>query len=310
MMIDFSSCKINKFKYYGGKNGHKKGIYYEKQRYMLKFPSLNPAKGNSRYTNSCFSEDICCRIFNFLGIPAQKTLLGTYQEGEREKIVVACKDFEDPPWKLQAFAELKNACVETSQSGYGTELSEVLNAVSEQMILDPLKLKEFFWDMFIADALVGNFDRHNGNWGFLVNEQEETAVIAPVYDCGSCLYPQLSDENIAAVLRDKDEIDARIFVFPASALKIESQKINYADFIIGRKCQDCNRALRRIYPRIDMDVMEKIVDDTPYISAIRKRFYKSMLRVRKECILEVAYDALLEDEIEALNPLPSEKRLS
>ncbi|MCI9596343.1 MAG: hypothetical protein HFE75_03415 [Firmicutes bacterium] len=51
-------------------------------------------------------------------------------------------------------------------------MSEVLNAISEQMILDPLKLNEFFWDMFIVDALVGNFDRHNGNWGFLVNEQE------------------------------------------------------------------------------------------------------------------------------------------
>jgi hypothetical protein len=81
-----------------------------------------------------------------------------------------------------------------------------------------------------------------------------------VYDCGSCLYPQLSDD---------------------------------ADFIIGRKCQDCNHALRRICPRIDMEAIEKIVDDTPYISAIRKQFYKSMLRVRKECILEIAYDALL-----------------
>lgn len=23
-----------------------------------------------------------------------------------------------------------------------------------------------FWDIFIADALIGNTDRHNGNWGF------------------------------------------------------------------------------------------------------------------------------------------------
>ena len=24
-------------------------------------------------------------------------------------------------------------------------------------------------DMFIVDALIGNWDRHNGNWGFLCN---------------------------------------------------------------------------------------------------------------------------------------------
>lgn len=26
---------------------------------------------------------------------------------------------------------------------------------------------QYFWDMFVVDALLGNFDRHNGNWGFL-----------------------------------------------------------------------------------------------------------------------------------------------
>lgn len=39
---------------------------------------------------------------------------------------------------------------------------------------------QFFWDMFIADALPGNFDRHNGNWGILVDEEHQTAEIAPV----------------------------------------------------------------------------------------------------------------------------------
>ena len=32
--------------------------------------------------------------------------------------------------------------------------------------------------MFIADCLVGNFDRHNGNWGFLINESLKKIGIA------------------------------------------------------------------------------------------------------------------------------------
>ena len=51
-----------------------------------------------------------------------------------------------------------------------------------------------------ADALLGNFDRHNGNWGILVDEESQTAEIAPVYDCGSCLYPQLGAHEMQAVL--------------------------------------------------------------------------------------------------------------
>ena len=39
-------------------------------------------------------------------------------------------------------------------------------------------LRDFFWDMFIADAFIGNWDRHNGNWGFLYNEQNDSMKLA------------------------------------------------------------------------------------------------------------------------------------
>lgn len=53
----------------------------------------------------------------------------------------------------------------TSNNGYGTELSEVLETIDSQLIYDSKELKNFFWDMFIADSFIGNFDKHNGNWG-------------------------------------------------------------------------------------------------------------------------------------------------
>ena len=54
--------------------------------------------------------------------------------------------------------------------------------------------------------MLGNFDRHNGNWGFLVNEKEGLIKLAPVYDCGSCLYPQLDEKKMAYVLSNPEEI--------------------------------------------------------------------------------------------------------
>ena len=51
-----------------------------------------------------------------------------------------------------------------------------------------------FWDMFVIDSIIGNTDRHNRNWGLLINVMTNEAEFAPIYDCGSCLNPLLEDE--------------------------------------------------------------------------------------------------------------------
>lgn len=292
-MIDFTDCEINKFKYYGGKNGGKICIVYNKEDYMLKFPPINEAVINEHeYSNSCISENISCNIIKTLGLNVQDTILGTYKINGKEKIVVACKDFTANGTTFKQFAELKNSQIETSKNGYGTELSEVIETIENQIVYDVQELKEFFWDMFIADSLVGNFDRHNGNWGFLVNESLKKIEIAPIYDCASCLYPQLTDDKITEIINNDEEMEARVFVFPTSALKINDKKINYFNFISSLKNEECNQALLRIFPKVNMDNIYKIIDDTPYISNIRKNFYKKIIELRYEKILKYSYDKL------------------
>lgn len=290
-MIDFTNCEVNKFKYYGGKNGGKIGIVYNGENYMLKFPGLNEKfKDGHEYTNNCISEYISCHIFKALGLNTQDTILGKYLLKGKEKIVVACKDFVTPGKEFKQFAELKNSQIESSQNGYGTELSEVIETIENQSICDVKVLKEFFWNMFIADSLVGNFDRHNGNWGFLINEKLKEVEIAPIYDCASCLYPQLTDEMIEEYINDKTEMDARVYVFPTSALKLDGKKINYFNYINSLENEDCNQALLRIFPKIDLKIINKIVDETQEISKIRKEFYKKIIKLRYENILKLAYD--------------------
>ena len=190
-MIDFTNCEINKFRYYGGKNGGKICIIYNNEEYMLKFPVISDSSSvEHEYSNSCISEYICCHIIESLGLNVQQTLLGKYNLNGNEKIVVACKDFTSYNKVFRQFAELKNSQIVTSKNGYGTELSEIIDTIEMQQIYDVKKLKEFFWDMFIADCLIGNFDRHNGNWGFLIDEKSQSIEIAPIYDCASCLFPQ------------------------------------------------------------------------------------------------------------------------
>lgn len=297
-MIDFTNCSINKFKAYGGGNGAKINITYENKSYMLKFAPRPKQANEISYTNSCFSEYIACHIYQSLDIKTQNTLLGIYQKGMKKVAVVACEDFNTGGYQLMEFANLKNTCIDSSQNGYGIELASVMEAIQEQTLIDPQQLKDHFWDMFIADALLGNFDRHNGNWGLLVNENTQDVKIAPVYDCGSCLYPQLSEKDLQKVLADPNEIIQRVFVFPNSAIKINNKKLNYFDYISSLSNPDCTKALLRIAPRIDLSKVAQIIDDTPLITDMQKKFYKVILSARKERIIDFSKQKFLEKKKE------------
>ncbi len=294
-MIDFTNLPV-KNKTYTGANGSKICIVYDGEAYMLKFPTPPSRNKKMSYTNGCISEYIGCHIFESIGIPVQKTLLGTYTKNGKEKIVVACKDFTSTGIVLQDFASLKNTIIDSEHNGYGTELSDIMCAIEEQTAINPYELKEWFWNLFIVDALIGNWDRHNGNWGFLYNTETDKMEIAPVYDCGSCLFPQANDTIMQGALDSRDERNLRIYQIPLSGIKINNTKINYYDFIYSLENNDCNSALKRILPKIDLAKINPIIEDTPYIGELQKSFYKMIIKERKEKILDVSLEKLRKRE--------------
>lgn len=296
-MIDFTSCPVNRFRAYGGANGNKINITYEGHSYMLKFPPKPSRNPEMSYTNGCISEFVACHIFEMLGFETQKTLLGCYTDNRgKTKLVVACRDFTEDGKRLIEFAHLKNTCIDSEQNGYGKELSSILEAIDEQGIYSPDALRRFFWDMFIADAFLGNFDRHNGNWGFLVDEQKQQAELAPIYDCGSCLYPQLDLDRMESALRNESEIDRRVYTFPASAIEENGVKIRYFDYISSLKNPDCNEALKRICARIDLNAIQEFLEGVPELLPLQREFYLTMLTERKEKILDYSLELLMRQE--------------
>jgi hypothetical protein len=271
---------------YGGANGNKIGIVYQGENYMLKFPPKPTRNPEMSYTNGCVSEYVACHIFRLLGFDAQRTLLGRYGD----KITVACGDFETDGFVLKDFAQLKNTVIDSAQNGYGTDLYDVLDTIQKQQLMSPVELENFFWNMFIVDALLGNFDRHNGNWGFLVNNRTGEVKIAPVFDCGSCLYPQVEESRMEHILNTKKEIEQRVYVYPTSALQQDGKKINYAQFLAETERGECRRALSEIGGRVDLRQINAVIDDTPYISDVHKLFLKTMVKERKERIIDKALE--------------------
>lgn len=289
--IDFTQLP-RKNKLYAGANGNKISVVYKGDQYMLKFPPLSTKNKDMSYSNSCFSEYLGCQIYESIGIPVQKTMLGTYTVKGKEKIVVACGDFTEPGITLQDFASLKNQMIDSERNGYGTELSDILHTFEEQTAIDYSMITERFWDMFIVDALIGNWDRHNGNWGFLYDARTDQMKLAPVYDCGSSLYPQADEKILGAVLTNENELNYRIFEIPTSAIMVNGKKIKYFDFISSLENDDCNRALKRIIPRINIERIRTIITETPFITHLQKHFYLTMIGKRKERILDFSFAAL------------------
>lgn len=297
-MIDFTGLPVRR-KTYAGANGSKISVVYNERIYMLKFPSLPTKNPAISYSNSCISEYLGCKIFESVGIPVQEVLLGTYRTPKgKEKVVVACLDFTSPGVVLQDFASLKNQIVDSVRNGYGTDLADIQDTFEQQTAIDREELKERFWDMFILDALIGNWDRHNGNWGFLYDTQTDEMRLAPVFDCGSSLFPQADEEKMRVILSDRNELNLRIFNQPLSSIMQNGRKINYFEFISSLQNEDCNQALKRIAPKIDLEKIFRIIGETPDLTELQRAFYKTVLSERKGKIIDFSFKKLLKQERE------------
>ena len=219
-------------------------------------------------------------------------MLGTFNVKGKSKLVCACKDFTIKGKRLLDFCSIKNTVLESDSNGTGTELSDIMDTLANQQFIAPKILTEHFWNMFIVDALLGNFDRHNGNWGFLYDEVNGSVEIAPVFDCGSCLLPQADEQTMQKILLDKSELHARVFQFPTSAIKLNNRKINYYDFITHAENDECNAALKRIFPRINLAQINRFIDSVEEISDLQKTFYKVYIKARYDLILVPSYNLI------------------
>lgn len=288
--IDFTSCTRVLNKAYNGANGNKIAVLYDNTQYMLKFPpSARNKPTELSYTNSCYSEHLASSIFNMLGVKAQETMLGSYTVNNKEKIVCACKDFTVDGKQLYDFCSIKNTVIDSEHGGTGTEILDILDTIQKQQFVNPLELVTHFWDVFVIDALLGNFDRHNGNWGFLYDSKTDTTEIAPVYDCGSCLLPQADEKTMITILNDERELESRIYRFPTSAIKSNGIKINYYEFLTDTPFSLCKEALCRITPRIDIQMIKEFIENTPYLTMLQKDFYCTYVEGRYEKIIMEAY---------------------
>ena len=271
-------------RYYSGAE-RKKSILINEKPYLVKFQK-NSREG-LRFNH--VSEYLGSHIFALLGIETQETFLGTY----KDENVVVIQDFLGEDEVFVPFNGVGDSSLEQDKEKYQYSYEDIIEMLQDNVKLtDAPKTIDLFWDMFIIDALIANFDRHGSNWGFI--KKDNKYRLSPIFDNGSSLFPQLNtDEKIEAVLENQEEMDMRIYKFPTSQVKYGGKKSSYYEIISSLAFEECNNALVRIVKRIDFDKIHKLIDSIENISEKRKEFYKTILEQRYEKILLKSYNELM-----------------
>lgn len=295
-MLNFTNCKELLNDYSGSEKKIK--IEYENENYMLKFPDpMREKNGKLSYINNQFSEYIGCHIAKELGIPVQDTKLGVYEVDGKTKICVACRDFSNDGLTLYEFSKLANS-VTSSDSKFTTTIEDVYEVINKySLIKNKQSIIEGFWDIFVVDCLIGNPDRHLDNWG-VVEDKYGNISVSPIYDCGSCLFPLYSEEQMLDLLHQPNELKNLSFNV-SSAYKLNNHRLFYRD-ISKIDNPDFRKSLYKVGKNINLDRIQQIIQDTPYLSDIYKDVFMKSIEIR--------YNTIMKKEIEKLI-LKSEKEI-
>ncbi len=301
MIFEFDSLELSSVRY-GGHAGSKLGVVINGENWLLKFPQSTRTfarKVDMSYSTSPLSEYIGSHIYELIGIPVHDTLLGIRDE----RVVVACKDFTEDGsiYRLDDFNAISNDYVSglDEKLSYATSTSDTHTQSLDEIIIimdnNPsfLKmpvLKDRFWDMFVADALIGNNDRNSGNWGLLYNKLTGETTVAPVFDNGSSFNNNTSEKRIEHILNDKDAFFQSAYATRRSFfLGADGKKLNPFAYIESMSNDDCSRALLRVVPNIDTDSVREMIESIPsewngiqVISDARKEFYCQCVEYRYE----------------------------
>lgn len=287
-MKDYSIYPKNDRVYTGSEE--KFGITIDGEHYIVKFQK----NSETGLLNNHISEHLGSNIFSLAGLPTQITMIGMYDS----KPAVLCKDFNEPGETFTPFNGVGESSLERDRELYQYSYEDIT-----KMLIDNTKLTnvnetiEMFWNMYIVDALIGNFDRHGSNWGFIKNNN--TYRFSPIFDNGSSLFPRRNNvELMKEILEDEDKLKEITYKYPTSQIRLGRRKSSYFEVINSLKFEDCNKALIRIFKKIDMNEVTKFIDNQNYLTNIQKEFYNTVIRYRYENIIKASYIKLVGDNNE------------
>lgn len=320
-LVDFTNLEQSNF-LYGGNAGLKRGVIYNGNKWLIKFPQETSTFENVdiSFTTSPLSEYVGSHIFKILGYDVHETILGIFNNEKinRKQLVVACLDFtNNGKLKLIDYESIKNNYSDELQiklselrsklpeyktkgiSSHTLPIEEIILQFNENSIfINNKKSQELFWEVLIVDCLINNNDRNKNNWGFLFNPSTNEYVPAPIYDNGASFVSKHSDEKLAKLLSNRSALEN-------SALNgmcyytVDNELVNFRNFF--KKLKENNldselqKSLKIVIPKIEskreeiVDFINKIPNSEngiKIISDTQKKFFIETMQIRLEKLIK------------------------
>jgi len=188
------------------------------QKYFFKTYSHNPRE--------VWAECLASHIADLAGIQAQSVTIKTTPARLKE---VLQKRFPELPESWKPVGTLaRNIFPKNIEITYGAVIVETPDgSLTLKQIEERIKARYYasedllqnYSDMIVFDALIGNMDRHHENWGVCEDKKYKQQLLfdrtrlkdlryfTPLFDHGSSLMFELSQENISDYLRDEKRLE-------------------------------------------------------------------------------------------------------
>jgi hypothetical protein len=241
--------------YHGAES--KFGITYNGKDYIVKMPY----KG----WKNVFSEHVGSRFINACGIVAHNTELATYHN----ETCVICEDFTGKLGELREFDSISSS-FDTDKRAHDYFFSDVIYMLSKLRNINVEETTSAFMRMFLMDAILGNSDRHMGNWGLC--KRNDKYKFAPVYDNAASLFPRANIEDIS-----EEWMRERCYTFPNSKVMFgdERKRSNYIEVVRSG-----------IIPKYILDFVVDIDKATVGLENKYRDFYRTIVWYRFNVIIK------------------------
>lgn len=296
-IVSVDDYSYDVFANYSGSDRKDGLISPDGNRYLIKYAEKHQSINNldTSYVNNVVCEHLSSCILGICGYDVHHTFPAT-RNGE---LVVACENFLKPGEHLIEFGRYMRKYFDSGDVGRTPTLDQIDYVLKNDRDLSPYEksLKMSYAERLVGDALVGNFDRHMGNFGYIVSEKG-TIKPSPVYDNASTLFPNLSEHGMEDVLSSEKEILKRTLLFPKAALTVNGNKVGYYDIMASDFDSAFTAAVNNKVPEILRklpDIFE-FIERQEYLSDIRKSFYTEIIRSRADYILKPALARVMSED--------------
>lgn len=188
------------------------------RRVFFKIPRVNTAEH--------WTEKIASELAGEIGFSCQTVEIATYNDIQG----VLCYNFLGAEEELTHGSELLFGSYDNTQAR-NLQLHTIEN-IHTHIAFPPYNFFEEFLIIPLFDALIGNTDRHSGNWGVIYNVRLMSYRMSPLFDNSSSLGWQfIEDEHILHKLGNPVQWDNFISKKCFSAIRWTKDRINHFDFI-------------------------------------------------------------------------------